>query len=213
MAHANDEAHGLTKTLPPWMPKDTESGNYKLFGPAGDAITRQDEDIEAVDRAATVQHADTIDQLFELAKLVDLPQRVGENKEQYRARIFAEFQLVTNEATPAELILTAANILDVTTKSINYEELAEEATIRLGVPGKAVDALAISETDFASIMDRIAAAGVRIESVKIGTFTYITPDDYNDVNFVHDPDKGYSTDADLDGNPDAGGGTYSGLIN
>lgn len=212
MAHEGDEAHGLAKELPPWMPKDPSSGNYKLFGPIGDAIERLDEDIEAVDRATTVQHADTVDQLKELAKMVELPLKAGEGKEKYRARVFAEFQLATNEATAAELIENAANILDVKPESITYDELAEVATIRIGAPGDAVDALAISDSEFATIMDRLAAAGVRVESIKLGTFTYISSADYNDASFSHDASKAYDSDSDSDGQPDGNGGTYSGVI-
>lgn len=212
MAHGNDAAFELAQQLPPWMPKDPESGNYKLIYAIGKAFERLEEDIEAVDRATTVQHADTIAQLWELAKLVSLTPLEGESKEKYRARVFAEFQLTTNEATPAELIENAANILDVGPENITYDELDEAFVIRLGVPGSAIDSIAITDTEFADIMDRLAAAGARVDSVKLGTFTYITVEDYNDPEFVHNASLAYDQDSDLDGQPDGNGGTYSGLI-
>lgn len=201
----------LAKQLPPWMPKDPESGNFRLLDVIGLAFDRLDEDIETANRATSVQHADTIAQLEELAKIVDLIPQRGEGKEKYRARVFAEFQLVTNEATPAEIILNAANILNVDPERIRYEELDEPGVILLRVPASAVDSLSVSEEEFAQIINRLVAAGVRVDTLKTGTFTYISESDYEDSSFVHESERGYDG-LDTNGEPKESGGTYSGLI-
>ena len=211
MSHDNSETDELVYALPPWMPKNPDSGNYKLLAPIGDKIEEYDEDVTAVDRATTVQHADTIDQLIELAKLVDLVPKTSEGKEKYRARVLAEFQLSTNEGTPPQIIQNTATILDIDPEKVDYDELSEPGVIQLKLPGDALDALSITNAELSSIIDRLVGAGVRVESIVKGTFTYISETDYNDVGFTHDVTNGYDG-LDSNGYPKDNGGTYAGLI-
>lgn len=205
----SDNGTDLIAGLPDYFAKDYQSLNFRLLDVVGRKVDTLDADISAIDRASTVQHADTVAQIEELAKLVGVPARENESKEKYRTRVMAEFQLATTEGTAGDLINNTSTILDIDPSNITYSELP--GTISIGVPGSAVSALNISEGDVATIIDRQAAAGYSVNSLKIGTFTYITPTDYNDAGFVHDPKLGYDG-LDVNGDPKGNGGTYAGLI-
>lgn len=206
----SQNGQALIDQLPPWMPKDESTGNFKLLDVVGRAIDRLDGDIADVDNAATVQHAETVAQIERLAKLVSLPPRQGESKEKYRARTIAEFQTLTSEGTAGDIINNAATILNTKPTKVGYTKLNENGVVNLGVPSDALDASALTGDDFKTIITKQAAAGFRIEATLRGTFTYITAETYN--NGDHDAAKGYTSDTDGDGSPDDGGGTYAGLI-
>lgn len=199
----------LLRRLPSWMPRAEDTGNFKLLDTVGRAIDRLDHDIRDIDNANTVQYAETTPQLEELAKLVDLPSKENESREKYRSRTIAEFQTMTTEGTPADVIINAATLLDIDPTEITYKKLNENGVVSLGLPGKALDSQNISDTEFVEIITKHAAAGFRIEATVRGTFTYITPSDYQNGN--HDPDRAY-TGLDSNGEPKDTGGTYAGLL-
>jgi len=199
----------LLRRLPPWMPKDESTGNYKLVDTIGRALGRLESDVQTLDEAVTVQEANTIDQLRRLAQLVGVPPRENEPVEQYRARVIAEYQKMTSEGTPAHVINNAATILDCSPSEIGYEKLAENGVARLDVPGTALDQVSLDQNEFVSIITEHAAAGFRIEATIRGTFTYVTPTEYQNSNF--DSSRGYDG-LDSNGNPKDNGGTYAGLI-
>lgn len=200
----------IFERLPQWMPTEPAKGNFKLLDVVGRAFDRLDGDLTDLENATTVQHAETVAQIEKLAALVGLPPEDGEGREKYRSRAIAEFQTMTTEATPADVINNTATMLDVRAKEITYKKLTENGAISLGVPGSALDDLALTDSEFVAIIGKHSAAGFRIEATRRGTFTYITPDDYTNNN--HDPAKGYDSDSDGDGTPDGDGGTYAGLI-
>lgn len=199
----------IFRRLPSWMPTADHTGNFKLLDVVARAIDRLDGDIQDVDNAVTVQHAESIPQLEQLAKLVALPPNEGEPREKYRSRVIADFQTLTSEGTPTDLIENAATILDVNPTSIGYRKLSENGAVELAVPGSALDSLALSDQEFVTIIGNHAAAGFRVEATVKGTFTYITPTDYS--NNDHDPSKGYDG-LDSNGDPKNNGGTYAGII-
>lgn len=199
----------LLRRLPSWMPKAEDTGNFKLLDTVGRAIDRLDGDIRDIENANTVQHAESVPQLEELAKLVDLPSQESEPREKYRSRVIAEFQTMTTEGTPADVITNAATLLDVDPSAVKYTKLNEHGVVSLGVPGNALESQNISDTEFVQIITKHAAAGYRIEATIRGTFTYINPSDYHDGN--HTADRGY-TSLDTTGEPKDAGGTYAGLL-
>lgn len=201
----------LSAQLPEYMPKDTDGGNYQLLSTVAERFDALDADILQVDRAATVQHADTVDQLRKLARLVDLRPYENESREHFRARVIAEYQLVTCEATVQDLLNGTKTILGANIHNIDYTE--EHTTgggdCQLSVPGQRLDNLNLSESEFARIAEQLIPSSYRLDLVRKGTFTYITPTMYSNDN--HDADKGYDG-LDTNDDPNGNGGTYAGLV-
>ncbi|OYR54918.1 hypothetical protein [Halorubrum halodurans] len=203
----------LAAQLPDFMPKDPESGNYKFLSTIAERLDATDADIASVDRATTVQYADTVDQLERLARLVDLRPYRDETREHYRARVLAEFQLVTSQGTVKDLLNATATILDIEIEDIGYTEeyTAGGGSARINVPLSKLDQIALSDTEFGRIVSGLIPASYRLDVLKEGTFTYISPETYNDETFAHDPERGYDG-LDGSGDPKDNGGTYAGVL-
>jgi len=213
-AEVSDSGQYILRRIPGWMPTDRSTGNFKLLDTVGHAIDRLDDDIEDLDNATTVQDAETVDQLEELAKLVDLPSKQSEGKEKYRSRLIAEFQQMTNEGSTRELIENTATILDVDETKIGYKK-AHHGLVELTVPGNALDSLSITNTEFVTIAGELVAAGFTLRAIRRGSFTYISESLYGGA---YDPGELSSDSAkghdglDANGDPKDNGGTYAGLI-
>jgi hypothetical protein len=210
MSHEDTTAH-LAGGLPPYFPASKESGNYKLLDSVAGELDKHEQDIEDVDISTSVQDAETIDELSELGKLVNTPPNENETLSHYRARLIAEFAINTCEGTIKDVLETAAEIFDADVESFRYAEPSgsEYGTIELGVPGRALDNTALTDSEAAEILERLIAASYRLDGFRVGTFTYITPTDYNNNNF--DATKGYDG-LDANGDPKDNGGTYAGLL-
>jgi hypothetical protein len=204
----SDSGSYILRRLPGWMPTDESTGNFKLLDTVGHAIDRLDADIESVDNATTPQEAETVAQLEELAKMVQLPSKQNEGKEKYRTRVLVEFQHVTNEGSIDELVSNVATLLDVRIQKIDFRKDGH-GSITLAVPGSALDSLEITNSEFVNIAESLIAAGFNLSAIRRGTFTYITPTEYQNGNW--DSSKGYDG-LDTNGEPKDNGGTYAGLI-
>lgn len=207
---ASEAGKDLVRGLPPYFPKDEQSGNFHLLDVVGRAIERMDADLKDVDRAATLQHADTTPSIEQIAEIVQVDPKSGESKDKYRARVLGEFQTLTSEGTVGDMLINASVILNTDIENLIYERL-EPGYFSLKVPGKSIDLLALTDAEFAEIMAQQAAAGYTVDVQKLGTFTYIRQSQYEDTNFTHDPDKGYDG-LDANGDPKGNGGTYSGIL-
>lgn len=152
-----------------------------------------------------------IDRLHEFGKLVSAPPREGESPEHYRARLLVRFGALSSEATISSVLGAVSRILDTDKPNIGYDEPAggEHGTVQITLPGEAIDESALSESEIANMMNRIVAASYRVNALRSGTFTYITPDDYDLDN--HDSTLGYDG-LDANGDPNDNGGTYAGTI-
>jgi hypothetical protein len=201
----------LASQLPSWMPKDDGSGNWKLLAPIAEQIDHADADRAAVDGALTAQHADTIDQLREIARLVDVTPKQDESLEHYRVRVLAEFQRITSEGTVSDLFGGISIVLDTPVNSLGYTE--EHATgggnCRVTIPSSKLESLAVSDSEFAKIAKGLLATSYRLDLFMPGTFTHITPEEYNAG--ASDPDRGYDG-LDTNGDPKDNGGTYSTVL-
>jgi hypothetical protein len=204
----SDSGSYILRRLPAWMPTDESTGNFKLLDTVGHAVDRLEDDIEELDRATSVQDAETVPQLEELAKMVSLPSKQDEGTEKYRSHVLVEFQQVTNEGSINELVSNVATILDVEIEKIDYRKDGH-GSVTLAVPGNALDSLSITNDEFVEIATSLIAAGFNFSAVRRGTFTYITPTEYENANY--EASKGYDG-LDSDGNPKDNGGTYAGLI-
>lgn len=209
-ADQSDAGQDLVEDLPVWMSADPSEGNFKVLDTIGRAFDRLDDDIEEADSATTVQDADSVAEIEQLGRLVETPPKENEPIEKYRARVIASFQAVTTECTAKEIIENSAEILQVDKSNIEYTNPDDKhAYVELNVPGKALDDLSITESEFLDIVRLHVAAGFNLRAFRRGTFTYITPTTYNNDN--HTASEGYDG-LDSNGDPKDNGGTYAGLI-
>jgi len=207
----DDNVEYFIDTLPGFMANDEDSGNWKLVSPIGKAVDRLENDLEAVDRATLVQEADTIAQLDELAKLVNMSHNSGETKEHYRARIFARYQINTAEGTIGDVIHSVSTILDVDPEKIGYQDLDTEATVGVVMPRSAISALNLTSEEIADILNQLIPAGYEIAGQTRGTFVYVSESTYNNTTDWSDY-QGYDG-LDGNGDPKEDGGTYAGIVN
>lgn len=220
-SEVSDSGQYILRRIPGWMPTNRSTGNFKLLDTVGHAIDRLDDDIESLDKATTVQDAETIDQLEQLAKLVSMPPKQGEGKEKYRSRLIAEFQQMTNEGSTRELIENTTTILDVEETKIGYKKV-HHGLVQLTVPGSALDSLSITNTEFVNITGELVAAGFNLLAIRRGTLTYTSDSAYggayDSANGGYDPGELSSDPAkghdglDSNDDPKDNGGTYAGLI-
>ena len=203
----------LTAQLPSFMPTDPESGNYKFFSAIAERLESQEADVDSISRASSVLHADSLDQLERLAKFVDVVPYQNETREHFRARVIAEFQLLTSTGSVGDVLNATATILEAEVEDIGYSEdyTAEAGNVRLTIPLSNLKSTALSSEEFKEIGGQLLPAGYRLDVLNLGTFTYISPEEYLDSNFVHDADLGYDG-LDSGGNPKDAGGTYAGVL-
>lgn len=203
----------LAAQLPKYMPKDPNSGNYKLLSTIAERLESLDSDIDSIDRATTVSTADSLAQLERLADLVGLVPYTNETREHFRARVLAEFQAITSQGTVKNVIDGIATMLDTDVSNVKYTEThtTSGGSAQIEVPLSKLDSIAFDDQEFSSVIKELMPASYRIDILNRGTFTYISPADYNDAGFSHDPDKGYDG-LDTGGNPKGNGGTYAGVL-
>lgn len=205
----SDSGEFLTKRLPPWMPADEANGNFKLIDAVGRGFDRLDGDIDTVDKESSIQYAQSKETIHELSKLMDESPRDDETLEEYRMRVIASFQKVTSEGTFEDLFGNIATLLDMDIRRVGYKDLDVNGETQISVPGKAVESVALTKNQLAEVIKDQTAAGYLTKVKSRGTFTYITPLDYNDGN--HDVAKAYDG-LDSNGDPKDNGGTYAGFL-
>lgn len=212
----------LTKRLPPWMPVDEGDGNFKLIDAVGRGFDRMDGDIQNVDNATSVQNAESIASIREIARLVEELPKQGESVDEYRLRVIASFQKLTSEGTLEDIFGNISTLLDIAIEKITYEDLDVNGEILLGVPGDAIDSVALSQEQFAETLKEQSAAGFRIDVKSRGTFTYVGSDEYtgpydssnggyDSTQLTSDATKGHDG-LDSNGDPKDNGGTYAGVL-
>ncbi|UBF22723.1 baseplate protein [Halorubrum tailed virus 27] len=201
-------AERLAAGLPAWLPRGPETENAKLLEAVGDALDRIETDMREVRNATHPQTAGTIDQLSKLGAVVGESPRPGEQKEAYRVRVMASYQLLTSGGTLAEIISSISTLLDIPPSAIQVGETIEPGTVSFTVSGEAVQNIGVSTSDLDSLLNDQLAAGYRAEVLESGTLKYISKADYDAGNY--DPTKGY--DSLENGSPTGEGGTYGGII-
>jgi hypothetical protein len=121
MVHEDTTAH-LAGGLPEYYPSSDESGNYALLESIAGELDTAESDIDSVDIATTVQEAQTIAQLEEIGKLVATLPKQNEDLEHYRARLIAEFAILTVNGTIDDLFTVTTQIFDVSKTDLSYAE-------------------------------------------------------------------------------------------
>jgi len=153
-----------------------------------------------------------IERLAELGKLIETPPRENETYDHYKARLIVEYAKLTGEATISDLLTAAAEMMALDSQTpLGYTEPAgnERGTARLNIPQRGIDNTTLSGSEVATLLEKLVPISYRLESVVLGTFTYITEADYNNNN--HDSSKGYNG-LDNNGDPKDNGGTYAGFL-
>jgi len=207
---ASESGEDIVNSLPSWMPRTTSSGNFKLLDAVGRTFDELKDQIGDADDATNVQTAQTVEQLREISRLVNLPPKSGESLEKYRLRVIGEFQNTTNEADLPSIIDNTSLLLDINKRNIEYIQGTENGSFILKVPTNSINSVELKQSEFSEIIQNQTAAGYRVDVQLSGTFTFISSNKYNNSN--HDPSKGYDG-LDVDGNKKDNGGTYAGVLN
>jgi hypothetical protein len=150
-----------------------------------------------------------IQRLEKLGAMVQVYPYDGESISHYRARIIAEFSLMTAEGTFEDLLTLAVEILDVSPESLFINDRLAPGEAEIQVPAQGLQNTELGESELADVLERVLPASYSLSALQRGTFTYITPSQY-DLN-DHDASKGYDG-LDTNGDPKDNGGTYAGLI-
>lgn len=147
--------------------------------------------------------------LEKMARLVDITPQESETIEEYRARVLAEFAVMTCEGTANDIISGAAQILDIPQTAVDFERRTGPGESSITVPSNAVRESSLDEAYLTDRLERLMAASYSLSTLSSGSFTYITPSQY-DSDF-HDAELGYDG-LDANDEPKDNGGTYAGVI-
>lgn len=197
----NNEEYLLDR-LPLWLPESDE--NKQLLRPVAKEIDRFESDRDSVENATHVNKAETIPQLNEKARLVDLKRKEGESLEKFRKRVILEYGKTTNEATPFDLLYGVAAAIGQNINSVEISNL-NDGLLEVRLPSSVVENAPLNKSEISNFLEQIIAAGFNVAIIEVGSFSYISSTDYNNSNFT--PDHGYASVA----NPDSGG-VYSGTL-
>jgi hypothetical protein len=189
------------------MPKDEESGNFALLDVIGIAIDDLDEDLFQIDSESKIQFASKKGSIEQIGDPFGTVRKTDEPVEKYRLRTFTEYQSITSEGTIGGLLSRTANLLGIDPSKMTYDE--SPGVVQLGVPVKATKNLPLTAEEFLSNLNLLLPAGYGLDLILLGTFTYITPEDYN-FGFS---ESQYGYDGlDTNGDPKDNGGTYAAVL-
>lgn len=206
---ASESGVNILRRLPSWMPRDESTGNFKLLDVVGRALDRLGDDISDADDASNIQTAQSVGQLEELAKLVELRSKQGEGVDKYRRRVIGEFQNTTNEGDLPGLFENISILLEIEKTKIGYIDGSENGAFVLSVPANSIEAVSLTKEEFSELIGGQVAAGFRADIQTRGTFTYLNVTQYG--NDSHDASMGYDG-LDSNGEPKDNGGTYAGVL-
>lgn len=198
----------MVDSLPAPFPKQSDSNNFSLLFSAGQTLERLSEDVDRVRIATQILNAKTIPELQELAHIVNVTHKTGEELGAFRVRVLAAFNILTAEATIKELLEGAAFITGIQPDDIQYEENVQPGVIQLTFPEQILDDIPLDPEKISSILEQMVAAGYTLELVFDGTLQYTTPTNWEDGNY--DPDRGKGT---IEDGEVTDRGTYAGVLN
>lgn len=215
---ASENGEFLFKRLPPWMPATEGDGNFKLLDVVGREFDQLDGEIHEVNKETTVQKSSRIANIREIARLVGELPKQDETLEEYRIRVIASFQKVTCEGTLEDIFNNFSILLNISPEKMTYEDLEANGEILIGIPGNAIDDVALSREKFAEVIENQPAAGFRIDVKSLGTMTFVGSDEYtgsgtfDPADLESDSARGFDG-LDANGDPKNNGGTYAGILN
>lgn len=178
----DDPTIKMLDTLPAWFDDGTGTPNHDLLEPIGSELRKIEDDLVSIEDAMLPQTAKTKDQLQGMADLVGLVPTEGESLEHYRARILAEFQVVTSNGTIPDLLWGMSNIFGVKVTSIGpYEENTSGGQASLTVPKGALDKTELTESEVAGLATKLVPAPYFINAFQSGDLEFVTPTTYDNV--------------------------------
>jgi len=210
----SDAGDELVRSLPSWMPSDEGSGNFKLLDVVGRGIDRLDGDIEAVDNAATVQDAESIAQIEQLARLVQLSPRENEELEHYRARTMVRYAINTSEGTISDIFNGLASIFDTDVENFRYQDWTKLYDIKKQVfliPFEEVQGHPFGSAELTKVLKDLTAPGKTVEPMWNGDLIAWSAEEYEAEDNWSLYGEGMDG-LDADGNPYGDGGKPAGTI-
>lgn len=199
----------MIDSFPAPFPKEKDTNNYRVLNAVAQEMTDIVGDIERVEIATQILNAETIDELQELAYIVDVHHNTGEALEAFRLRVLVGFNVITAGGTIADLMNAAAFMLSIVPSSMEFEENTTPGVIQLTIPQQAIDDAAIPESELYKVLEQVIAAGYTLEIIADASLEYVTVTEWQNDNFQDEHAKG---GLDADGNVITYG-TYAGLIN
>lgn len=144
-----------------------------------------------------------------LGQLVGVDPHQGETVSHYRARVIAEYSIVTCEGTIEDVVTATAQILGTDVSEIQIDDRAGPGEVAIFIPVAALEDIGFSDSELAEVLEKLIPASYAVAGIQRGTFTYITPSEYD--SGIHDESAGYDG-LDTNGDPKDTGGTYAGII-
>lgn len=202
----------MVDDLPEWFKKDRDSNNYKFLEGPGDELERVDANIENLGEAIHPQTATTIEELAYLADMVNISPRENESLAHFRARTIANFQAAASKGTINDLLNGISHFLNIDIKRLYIEEFP--GRLNVTVPSNALDNTNLKEREVAEYGEELIAPSYILNILLRGTFEYISPETYNDIQAGNDSWSNYPgyDGLDANGDPKGNGGTYGGII-
>jgi hypothetical protein len=205
---ADDISREIIDSLPAPFLKERDTNNHRTLHPIADGIADIGNDLNRVQIATQIANAETIDELQELANLVDVKHNSGEGLEAFRIRVLVAFNIITSEATIKELIAATVFVLDISPESIEIEENITPGVIQVTIPSAALSDLPLTQNELFSILSGIIAAGRTLEVLLDASLEYVTAQEWHNGRYSPDQGKG-----GLDSNGERiVRGKYAGLI-
>lgn len=211
----NDPTLQMLDTLPPWYASGEDTPNEDLYEPIGSELRDVEADLDDIEAATMPQNADSIDQLADIASLVDITPNPGESVSHFRARIIAELQIVTAKGTISDLLTGLSVILDTDVRRIGpYTEYDTGGRASVTVPEESLNNTDLTETEIAELGQKILPASYGLDTTIKGTLRCVSVETYNDIQAGNDSWNNYPgyDGLDADGNPKGNGGTFAGVV-
>lgn len=204
MATKSEILYQLEEDLAPWLPRENDTN--VLLSAAAEGVSELDQEITEVLNGLTLRKASTKEELDQISRPLNMHSPPSENLETYRNRILQNFQLLTRNGSPEDILELASNLLDLQKTDIKLKKVDGEPKFRISAPISPVKKSFENKENATSILLDATGASYGIEIFGTGTLEYITPEERNTSSY--DSSQGYAT-LDGDGNVTEGG-TYSG---
>lgn len=208
----DDPAIEMLDGLPVWLDDGSGSNNHDVFDPAGQQISPMQLDLHDMKFEMHIQTAQEWGSLEEIGYMVDLEPTEGEHIEHFRARILAEFLVITSSGTIWNLMNGLSIILGIDVSQIaDYQEYDTGWDITLRVPTMALDNTRLTAEEVAELGEKLLSPTKDLDILSRGTFYFRTPEYYNSRSDWTDYEYGWDG-LDANGDPKDTGGTYAGIV-
>jgi hypothetical protein len=201
----------MLDSMKPWYDDGTGTPNHDFFAGPGQELEDLQFDLKDMKFAMHVQTAETWGDLETIAYQVELNPRDDEHIEHFRARILAEFLVITSSGTIWNLMNDLAIILQIDIDDLaDYTEY-DGRQLSLRVPTSALSNTRLTADEVAKLGEKFLGPTKQLDILTRGTFFYKTPNYYSNKSDWSGYENGWDG-LDSNGNPKGTGGTYAGII-